>query len=147
MASSSESPKTDGDHKAMGTSTNNESRKRSAEPATERRVPLACHRCRTKRARCSGDKPVCAACAKADEECIWPSGRKRKRTRKEMEEEERRERQVALGQTTIGGVRQVIPTQLFAYTTSTRDSLSWVSVIVTFIICFSNDLNIRVRRR
>ncbi|KDR72893.1 hypothetical protein GALMADRAFT_252220 [Galerina marginata CBS 339.88] len=74
----------------------NEPHKRSAEP-NERRVPLACHRCRAKRARCSGDKPVCTSCAKAKEECIWPSGRKRKRTRKEMEEDERREKEAALG--------------------------------------------------
>ncbi|KAJ6618004.1 fungal-specific transcription factor domain-containing protein [Mycena sp. CBHHK59/15] len=59
----------------------------------EKRVSLACHRCRAKRARCSGEKPVCRACAKAEEECIWPSGRKRKRTRREMEEEERKERE------------------------------------------------------
>ncbi|KAF8057613.1 fungal-specific transcription factor domain-containing protein [Lyophyllum atratum] len=58
----------------------------------EKRVALACLRCRTKRARCSGDKPVCRACAKAREECEWPVGRRRKRTRREMEEEERRER-------------------------------------------------------
>ncbi|KAF9039626.1 hypothetical protein BDZ89DRAFT_1010178 [Hymenopellis radicata] len=58
----------------------------------EKRVPLACHRCRTKRARCSGEKPICKTCAKVGEECTWPTGRKRKRTRREMEEEERKER-------------------------------------------------------
>ncbi|KAG5652111.1 hypothetical protein H0H81_006285 [Sphagnurus paluster] len=63
----------------------------------EKRVALACMRCRTKRARCSGDKPVCRACEKAKEECLWPSGRRRKRTRREMEEEERRERAAAVG--------------------------------------------------
>ncbi|KAJ7736742.1 fungal-specific transcription factor domain-containing protein [Mycena maculata] len=61
----------------------------------EKRVPLACHRCRAKRARCSGEKPVCKACFKSEEECVWPSGRKRKRTRREMEEEERKEREAA----------------------------------------------------
>ena len=78
----------------------------------ERRVPLACLRCRAKRARCSGVRPRCKACEMADVECQWcvvhvgpssstnllnvinlissirPEGRKRKRTRKEMEEAE-----------------------------------------------------------
>ncbi|KAK0218769.1 hypothetical protein IW262DRAFT_1462258 [Armillaria fumosa] len=63
-------------------------------PASEKRVPLACHRCRTKRARCSGERPVCRTCAKFGEDCTWPSGRRRKRTRKEMEEEERRQKEM-----------------------------------------------------
>ncbi|KAI0317722.1 fungal-specific transcription factor domain-containing protein [Amylostereum chailletii] len=61
------------------------------EHSGERRVTLACHRCRAKRGRCSGEKPVCNSCAKVDAECTWPEGRRRKRTRKEMEEEERLE--------------------------------------------------------
>jgi len=65
----------------------------SATSAAEKRVALACHRCRAKRARCSGDRPVCKACEKASEDCTWPEGRKRKRTRREMEEDERRERE------------------------------------------------------
>ncbi|THU79795.1 hypothetical protein K435DRAFT_810413 [Dendrothele bispora CBS 962.96] len=60
---------------------------------TEKRVSLACHRCRIKRGRCSGDKPTCQACLKAGEECSWPDGRKRKRTRREMEADERMERE------------------------------------------------------
>ncbi|KAJ7119557.1 fungal-specific transcription factor domain-containing protein [Mycena epipterygia] len=71
-----------------------ENKPAAGEPG-EKRVSLACHRCRAKRARCSGEKPVCKACSKAEEECIWPSGRKRKRTRREMEEEERKERAAA----------------------------------------------------
>ncbi|KIY44665.1 hypothetical protein FISHEDRAFT_67380 [Fistulina hepatica ATCC 64428] len=67
----------------------------SMSPSSDKRVPLACHRCRAKRARCSGDKPVCLACARASEECTWPSGRKRKRTRREMEADERKEREAA----------------------------------------------------
>ncbi|KAG6902386.1 hypothetical protein C0995_000591 [Termitomyces sp. Mi166 len=74
----------------------------SPAPANEKRVSLACLRCRTKRARCSGDKPVCRACEKAKEECIWPSGRRRKRTRKEMEEEERRERLASSAADSLG---------------------------------------------
>ncbi|KAG7442224.1 uncharacterized protein BT62DRAFT_974006 [Guyanagaster necrorhizus] len=66
---------------------------RGSVPAIEKRVPLACHRCRIKRARCSGERPVCRTCSKVGEECTWPSGRRRKRTRKEMEEEERRQRE------------------------------------------------------
>ena len=80
--------------------TNNSNETKSAEPkeaqaAAEKRVRLACHRCRAKRARCSGDRPICRACEKANEECTWPSGRKRKRTRREMEADERRERESA----------------------------------------------------
>ena len=37
----------------------------------ERRVPLACLRCRAKRARCSGSRPRCKACETADVECQW----------------------------------------------------------------------------
>ncbi|KAH8110030.1 fungal-specific transcription factor domain-containing protein [Phellopilus nigrolimitatus] len=59
----------------------------------EQRVPLACLRCRSKRARCSGVRPRCKACENANVECLWPEGRKRKRTRKEMEEAERLERE------------------------------------------------------
>ncbi|KAH8827215.1 fungal-specific transcription factor domain-containing protein [Flagelloscypha sp. PMI_526] len=57
------------------------------------RVPLACLRCRAKRARCSGDRPVCQSCQKAGDDCQWPTGRRRKRTRREMEADERRERE------------------------------------------------------
>ncbi|KAG6853267.1 hypothetical protein C0991_005592 [Blastosporella zonata] len=74
----------------------------SPAPANEKRVSLACLRCRTKRARCSGDKPVCRACEKAKEECVWPTGRRRKRTRKEMEEEERRERLASAAADSLG---------------------------------------------
>ncbi|KAK7036707.1 hypothetical protein VNI00_011372 [Paramarasmius palmivorus] len=82
--------------------------------ANEKRVPLACLRCRAKRARCSGEKPTCNACQKVGEVCTWPAGRKRKRTRREMEEEERREREAAVAQAqaqaAVTGVMQHIPT-------------------------------------
>ncbi|KAF8151784.1 fungal-specific transcription factor domain-containing protein [Crassisporium funariophilum] len=124
---SSESPQSH-DSTVATSSRTTESRKRSAEPSADKRVPLACHRCRTKRARCSGDKPVCAACAKANEECIWPSGRKRKRTRKEMEEEERREREAALmHSSSSNGMRGVLPSPLFTYSTPQKDVMAWSS--------------------
>ncbi|EIM86073.1 uncharacterized protein STEHIDRAFT_147598 [Stereum hirsutum FP-91666 SS1] len=63
----------------------------TSDQTTEKRVPLACHRCRAKRGRCTGEKPICGACAKARAECTWPEGRRRKRTRKEMEMAERLE--------------------------------------------------------
>ncbi len=66
---------------------------RGSVPASEKRVPLASHRCRTRRGRCTGERPVCRTCAKVGEECTWPSGRRRKRTWKEMEEEERRQKE------------------------------------------------------
>jgi hypothetical protein len=75
------------------------------------RVQLACFYCRTKRIRCSGERPICSvrarerssssalrmqsqlliveplqACQKANVKCEWPSGRRKKRTRREMEE-------------------------------------------------------------
>jgi hypothetical protein len=67
----------------------------SSKAAHEKRVTLACLRCRAKRGRCSGHKPSCHACVKANEECTWPTGRRRKRTRREMEEDERQEREAA----------------------------------------------------
>ncbi|KIY72773.1 hypothetical protein CYLTODRAFT_366911 [Cylindrobasidium torrendii FP15055 ss-10] len=70
--------------------------------ASEKRVALACHRCRVKRARCSGEKPVCLSCQKANEECTWPTGRKRKRTRREMEEAERKDRDKKAGELLSG---------------------------------------------
>jgi len=118
----------------------NHSRKRSSatlESVTDKRVPLACHRCRTKRARCSGDRPVCAACAKAKEECIWPSGRKRKRTRREMEEEERREREAALAQSMMeNAIRPIMPSQFMYSGPTPKDMLSWVSNLPFLIFVF-----------
>lgn len=55
----------------------------------------ACHRCRAKRGRCTGEKPVCAPCVKASAECSWPEGRRKKRTRREMEADERAARATA----------------------------------------------------
>ena len=55
----------------------------------------ACHRCRAKRGRCTGEKPVCAPCVKAQAECTWPEGRRKKRTRREMEADERAAREAA----------------------------------------------------
>lgn len=54
----------------------------------KKKTTLACHRCREKRARCSGDKPQCLACQKSKSDCIYPTSRKRKRTRREMNEAE-----------------------------------------------------------
>ncbi|KZV61643.1 hypothetical protein PENSPDRAFT_658747 [Peniophora sp. CONT] len=59
------------------------------------RIPLACHRCRAKRGRCTGEKPICAPCVKASAECTWPEGRRKKRTRREMEADERAARESA----------------------------------------------------
>ena len=81
--------------------------------------------------RCSGDRPVCAACEKAQEECIWPSGRKRKRTRREMEEDERKEREAALNQSQqailSNGLFQALPVQPYAYASSSKDGFPLVS--------------------
>ena len=54
-----------------------------------RRIPLACLKCRARRARCSGQRPTCAGCTKLGCECVYPEGRRRKRTRKEMDEASR----------------------------------------------------------
>ncbi|WVN89632.1 uncharacterized protein L203_104861 [Cryptococcus depauperatus CBS 7841] len=56
------------------------------------RVLLACFYCRGKRVRCSGTKPRCEVCMKANVECEWPAARAKKRTKKEMEEARRAER-------------------------------------------------------
>ncbi|VDB86679.1 unnamed protein product [Peniophora sp. CBMAI 1063] len=72
------------------------------------RIPLACHRCRAKRGRCTGEKPICAPCVKAQAECTWPEGRRKKRTRREMEADERaaRERESASANM---GVHRTVP--------------------------------------
>ncbi|KAF5371179.1 hypothetical protein D9758_004208 [Tetrapyrgos nigripes] len=42
-------------------------------PQTKRkRISLACHRCRQKKAKCNGSKPVCSNCESAGESCDWP---------------------------------------------------------------------------
>ncbi|KAJ7641467.1 fungal-specific transcription factor domain-containing protein [Roridomyces roridus] len=91
----SQSSSADSPGSGSAPSPTNSSEKNSKHQHGEKRVPLACHRCRAKRARCSGEKPVCKACVKAQEECVWPEGRRRKRTRREMEAEERRLREEA----------------------------------------------------
>lgn len=65
---------------------NNNKRRRSSPSSEPPRVQLACFYCRTKRVRCSGTKPRCEGCIKADVECEWPAARAKKRTKKEMEE-------------------------------------------------------------
>jgi Fungal Zn(2)-Cys(6) binuclear cluster domain len=91
----------------------------SKDSTHEKRVALACHRCRAKRARCSGHKPSCQACEKANEECTWPVGRRRKRTRREMEEDERREREAAAN---AGHLRTFLAPEIHPHS-----SMSWVS--------------------
>lgn len=49
------------------------------------RIKLACLLCRSKKAKCSGDKPRCAQCSRLQLTCLWPDGRRRKRTKREME--------------------------------------------------------------
>ncbi|KAK7469053.1 hypothetical protein VKT23_003546 [Stygiomarasmius scandens] len=41
-------------------------------PAKRKRISLACHRCRQKKAKCNGSKPVCSSCEGANEECHYP---------------------------------------------------------------------------
>ncbi|KIR30681.1 pathway-specific nitrogen regulator [Cryptococcus deuterogattii LA55] len=69
----------------------NNKRRRSSPSSEPPRVQLACFYCRTKRVRCSGTKPRCEGCIKADVECEWPAARAKKRTKKEMEEARRAE--------------------------------------------------------
>lgn len=35
-----------------------------------------CLKCRSRRARCSGERPTCASCARTASICVWPDGRK-----------------------------------------------------------------------
>ncbi|KAG5351648.1 hypothetical protein C0989_005420 [Termitomyces sp. Mn162] len=110
------------DYSTVSASPFNKSRgPRSPAPINEKRVSLACLRCRTKRARCSGDKPVCRACEKAKEECVWPSGRRRKRTRKEMEEEERRERLASSAADSMGYRARRTPVHQTGWASSNDD--------------------------
>ncbi|PVH91715.1 hypothetical protein DM02DRAFT_576718 [Periconia macrospinosa] len=42
------------------------------EPNTKRRkVSIACERCRSRKARCDGNKPVCSSCSARSEQCIY----------------------------------------------------------------------------
>ncbi|OCB87698.1 hypothetical protein A7U60_g5224 [Sanghuangporus baumii] len=97
----------------------------------ERRVPLACLRCRAKRVRCSGIRPRCKACEAADVDCQWPEGRRRKRTRKEMEEAERQQRETAAvavaskGQPILASASQEIPPMLHRQQHDVHFSLPW----------------------
>ncbi|KAL5513453.1 hypothetical protein ACEPAH_3852 [Sanghuangporus vaninii] len=97
----------------------------------ERRVPLACLRCRAKRVRCSGTRPRCKACETADVDCQWPEGRRRKRTRREMEEAERQERESAAvavaskGQPILASASQQIPPMLHRQQHDVHFSLPW----------------------
>lgn len=45
----------------------------SEEPATKhrKRVRQACEPCRRKKGRCSGEKPICALCARLGQACTW----------------------------------------------------------------------------
>ncbi|KAG7089886.1 hypothetical protein E1B28_011520 [Marasmius oreades] len=49
-----------------------------------KRITLACHRCRQKKGKCDGKKPVCSTCESAASPCEWPDpdldGRKNKKT-------------------------------------------------------------------
>ncbi|WVQ85799.1 hypothetical protein IAT38_007967 [Cryptococcus sp. DSM 104549] len=64
-------------------------------PAESSRVQLACFFCRSKRVRCSGERPRCEGCIKADAVCEYPAARAKKRTKKQMEEARRMEARVA----------------------------------------------------
>ncbi|KAJ8072232.1 hypothetical protein PM082_015791 [Marasmius tenuissimus] len=48
-----------------------------------KRITLACHRCRQKKGKCDGKKPVCSTCESAGSSCEWPDpeldGRKHKK--------------------------------------------------------------------
>jgi hypothetical protein len=54
-------------------------------PSSKNRLRLACLPCRSKKAKCNGDRPSCAQCTRMNLACKWPAGRARKRTRIEME--------------------------------------------------------------
>ncbi|ESK95418.1 pathway-specific nitrogen regulator [Moniliophthora roreri MCA 2997] len=109
--SSDYSPLANGSSDTSTSNTLNKGQQNDPQPS-EKRVPLACLRCRAKRARCSGEKPTCNACQKVNEVCVYPAGRKRKRTRKEMEEQERLDREAAQAQAqaAVSGVMHHLPT-------------------------------------
>ena len=41
------------------------------------RTPSSCVSCRSRRQKCTGDRPACARCAKARRECVYDSGERR----------------------------------------------------------------------
>ncbi|KAJ1568541.1 hypothetical protein HK405_000771, partial [Cladochytrium tenue] len=50
-----------------------------------RPLRFACLTCRSRKVKCSGDRPACQGCVKAAVECVWPLRKRRKRSRQEME--------------------------------------------------------------
>ncbi|WWD20738.1 hypothetical protein CI109_105214 [Kwoniella shandongensis] len=63
-----------------------QTKRRRGSSSEPHRVQLACFYCRSKRIRCTGDKPRCEGCTKAGVACEWPAARAKKRTKKQMEE-------------------------------------------------------------
>lgn len=53
------------------------------------RTSLACNHCRSRKVKCSGDRPVCSACIKSGngETCEYPQGHAKRRKRTAMESE------------------------------------------------------------
>ncbi|KAJ1551643.1 hypothetical protein HK405_014130, partial [Cladochytrium tenue] len=49
-----------------------------------RPLRFACLTCRSRKVKCSGDRPACQGCVKAAVECVWPLRKRRKRSRQEM---------------------------------------------------------------
>jgi hypothetical protein len=57
------------------------------------RTSLACNHCRSRKIKCSGDRPVCSACIKSGngETCEYPQGHAKRRKRTVMESDVERE--------------------------------------------------------
>ena len=57
------------------------------------RTSLACNGCRSRKVKCSGDRPVCSACTKSGngETCEYPQGHAKRRRRSAMESDPERE--------------------------------------------------------
>jgi hypothetical protein len=56
-------------------------RLRSGIAKSNRRVPRACHFCRLRKWKCTGDTPTCQKCQELGLECEYPAGWKERKTR------------------------------------------------------------------
>ncbi|KAI0333573.1 hypothetical protein GY45DRAFT_1368300 [Cubamyces sp. BRFM 1775] len=55
-------------------------------PPVRQRIAQACERCRKRKTKCTGEKPVCKRCAKNDHECVYVLEHRANKTKKAIAE-------------------------------------------------------------
>ncbi|KAH7038366.1 fungal-specific transcription factor domain-containing protein, partial [Microdochium trichocladiopsis] len=78
-----------------------------------RRYGFACQGCKARKIKCNGEQPCCAACARSETECVWPSSslnnHRSERLEKQLQDASSRIRRLesALGDTQAHGHAQL----------------------------------------